>query len=208
MNNKVEFIQKFNEVLKEFELYENMHHISYVLYHLTNKPNLYYHNYKHVLNILHFAEKENIILEDYQKLAIFFHDAIYNPKNKDNEIKSSLLLTTLFSSENIDKEKLKKSSNIIMDTEKHFSNRKVFEYSEIVLDLDLSSFCQDFNSFNYDSIKIKTEYNFVPHNEFIDKRKKLLESLLYMRTIFRTEYFISKYDNIARDNIKEYLSRN
>ena len=70
----------------------------------------YYHNLSHVNALLFAAEDFREQFPDYDsmRLAVWFHDAIYQPRRKDNEIKSAGLAEAALGSLNAEKNKIQK----------------------------------------------------------------------------------------------------
>ena len=63
---------------------------------LMSNDTLFYHNYIHPLAMFSFAEQNGIELELWERLAVWFHDAIYIKGNKNNERRSADLVDALF----------------------------------------------------------------------------------------------------------------
>lgn len=58
--------------------------------HYSHEPQRHYHNLQHVSSMLECADRHEDALVDplVVRLAIYFHDIIYDPKRSDNELKS------------------------------------------------------------------------------------------------------------------------
>lgn len=81
----------------------------------------FYHNLSHVEALLALAENltKNFSDSDCVKLAIWFHDAVYDPQRSDNEIKSARLAVTSLSRLRLPENKIQKIEKMILATEKH-----------------------------------------------------------------------------------------
>jgi predicted metal-dependent HD superfamily phosphohydrolase len=57
------------------------------------EPNRAYHNFSHIAAMLRHLAQSPLTVHDEAvlKLAIWFHDLIYDPKAKDNEVRSAAL---------------------------------------------------------------------------------------------------------------------
>jgi predicted metal-dependent HD superfamily phosphohydrolase len=75
------------------------------------------------------------------------------------------------------------------------------------VDIDLSIFGQVAERFwNYEQ-QIRREYEWVPVNIFTTKRAEILEKFLARPRIFGTDFFFSKYEAQARENLMESVRR-
>src|SRR5689334_21941080 len=72
-------------------------------------PERAYHTLHHIAQLLQTAETFKARLHDYEAvfLAIWFHDAVYNPLANDNEIESATLAKTHLSRLLVDEESIK-----------------------------------------------------------------------------------------------------
>lgn len=164
-----------------------------------NERHRFYHTATHIRRIFEFAQKMNLQLSSTQNLAIFFHDAIYEPSGKMNEENSADLLYTLCYPEcEADNEMLKSASSIILATKHHVSDDQ--ETGE-VLDLDLMEIGLDWDRFCYNNRNIRKEFSFVSDEKFNEGRRNFFQSLLEQEHIFNTLPFRNKYEEAARTNI-------
>src|SRR5690349_15743546 len=93
----------------------------------------HYHNLKHITSMLSGTPKP---LSPEQTIAIWFHDAVYDPVSATNEEDSAVLVSRLYNTD-----KLAEYANpdvitkIIMSTKRHES---LCPAADLVLDLDLA----------------------------------------------------------------------
>ena len=133
------------------------------------------------------------------EMAIWYHDAIYNTRNTNNEEASAnlfrsdaikTLLASLFT---------QKVANMILAT-KHSSNATSAD-AKIMCDADLSILGQTKGVFDGYERNIRKEYDWVPQDQFVKGRIAILQSFLDRENIFQTEFFWKKYEEVARKNI-------
>ena len=168
---------------------------------------VHYHTPAHILDMFDFAISNDLLLNVEQKLAVWFHDAIYRPHFSNNEEKSVSLMNLLLDGV-IPKSILNVASDIIIDTKKHFTTNILYtRYSSLVLDLDLCSFCQPFDYCLICSEFVDKEFSVKYKNlkEYYPLRISFLRNILNCKQIFRTEYFIDKFENHARENISTLI---
>ena len=74
-----------------------------------------------------------------------------------------------------------------------------------MLDIDLAILGQEQDIFKEYEDNIRKEYIYVPKEIFNPKRSEILQSFLDRKSIYLTDYFKDKYEEIARDNLKKSI---
>jgi predicted metal-dependent HD superfamily phosphohydrolase len=191
---------------------------------LYNSPQRYYHDMNHInFGLSKFAECRNsVTLSPKQEEAIvyswWFHDAIYSPypyyEHSSNELESAKLFNNwLYGTSDVSSDKKfvlhhysAEIEHNIRATEKHLTYITEFRYdtTPILLDMDMAGFGRKFGQVYLDSDKIFEEYAELGlyKDVMIQNRITFLTSILKKPTIYYTEYFHNKYENIARNNIE------
>jgi predicted metal-dependent HD superfamily phosphohydrolase len=171
------------------------------------------HRHYHDLNHINYCLGElETFMEDNQNvfflkrevtLALWFHDAVYNPYSKFNEENSAELFKQWakevdLSADDVLIEKL------ILGTKHH---KPIYETNalehNIVNDIDLSSLGQTSSIYLENSAKIRKEYSHVSAEDFRLGRGKFIEDFLSRPRIYQTEYFYKKYEVKARKNLEK-----
>lgn len=166
---------------------------------------LYYHTPVHILSIFDFAKRNNIELEDYEKIAIWFHDAIYDTYKPfgQNELLSAdfmkALLTPYLSVELIDD-----VHRVICETANHL-DQDTYPPANKVLDLDIFTFCTTPKNLDFITECIFKEFQPIERTLFNQNRKKFLQSLIKKGYIYRTDLFREKFESLAMDNITKEI---
>lgn len=133
-----------------------------------NESHRYYHNWDvHIEYMFKIARKLNIELTDQLILAIIFHDIIYDPLAKDNEVKSANFFSNLIRNNDV--------HNAILDTTHDHEPKS--ELGKTLCFLDLYNLYDTFDVFYDNSYKIFKEYQFVEYSIFKEERKKILKKL-------------------------------
>jgi len=143
---------------------------------------------------------------DAIEIAIWFHDVIYDTRRNDNEMCSAKFAI-------IELLKLDKSpglgeqvAELIMATKHNFVLTD--HDQQLIADIDLSGFAQPWKVVEANSRKIRREYDWVPENEYVASRRKILEWFLDREQgIYYIPEFRTKYENAARENIAHELTR-
>lgn len=162
----------------------------------------YYHTIVHVNNILDYVQAEKVELQDRDRLAILFHDAVYTMGSKTNELDSADLMVALLRGyPNVKMESVHQAHAIILETANHLANVHP-EDSHLMMDLDLVGLAQDRGFFDSDNRMINKEVEVYATLTGIsfpwDKRIDFLKKLLARPTIYCK---FSQLEPIARTNL-------
>lgn len=177
------------------------------LYGLYTEPNRHYHNLAHIFNFLNLLDEYKASIEQplLFELAIWYHDAIYDAKAKDNELQSAHLAQKLFVPY-LDEEPLSYINSLIMSTEGHLP-RVENQDNYLFLDFDLSILAAEPSTYKLYSTAIWQEYK-VAYVKLLYNigRKKVLKNFLAREKIYFSPIFFEKYEAKARQNIRLELN--
>jgi predicted metal-dependent HD superfamily phosphohydrolase len=165
----------------------------------------YYHSIQHIEQCLkqfkqvwHLAEHEGAVVA-----ALWLHDVIYDTHAKDNEEKSAEFAEKALNKLRVGRRFTPLVARLILAT-KH--DRILTDPDEqLVADIDLSGFGQDYAVVEANSLKIRQEYSWVPKETYVAARKKVLTSFLDREDIYFTRHFQMKYEGVARNNLKREI---
>jgi predicted metal-dependent HD superfamily phosphohydrolase len=163
----------------------------------------HYHNLSHILSMLKLSEKyaAEIKKNNQFDLAIWFHDAIYNAKKKDNEIQSAELLVQLMQPYLV-KEDLMFIKSLILSTANHVPLSLEDSDHHFFLDFDLAVLSADRTVYQLYSDAIKEEYKtFFSFLVYGGGRKRVLESFYSRSSLYFSPVFKNLYEQQARENI-------
>lgn len=172
-----------------------------------SEPQRHYHNRQHIAECLaefdqaRYLAKQPISVE----LAIWFHDAVYDPKAGDNEERSAALAKECLRECTVADALAGTVSQLIMITKHHELDSNAD--AGVMMDVDLSIFGRDEKRFFEYEEKIRREYAWVPPAVFGSKRAAILQSFLARPRIFATELFFTKYEQQARFNLEASVQR-
>ena len=177
------------------------------LLELYSEPHRHYHNAQHITDCLkEFDSTRDAAHEPHAvELAIWFHDAIYNPRAGDNEERSAELAAQFIRETGVAKEFQPSVNQLVLATKHH--DGTLHRDAALMVDIDLSIFGQTPERFWKYEDQIRKEYEWVPGNIFTVKRAEILQRFLSRDKIFGTKFFFSKYETQARVNLAESLRR-
>lgn len=159
----------------------------------------YYHNLGHLKNMLvEFEFVKNQVKElDTLLFSLFYHDIVYKATRSDNELKSAIFFEKRIS---------KTSFPFIAECKKQIELTKEHKVSsdfdtDIFMDLDLSILGKSKSEYENYYKNVRKEYKIYPNFMYNKGRVKALKSILESDKIFKTDFFIHKYEEKARENI-------
>ena len=173
------------------------------------EPQRFYHDWSHVEALLgHFRRIEELVHDREGVLhAILFHDAIYDPRAKDNERRSAGLLAEM--APPIGARSLTLAAAAILATEGHTmpeSGRD--EASDIAhfLDMDLAILGASEERFDIYEEQVRREYAHVPDEAFRKGRAAVLESFAARDRLYFSDWGYERFEKSARENIARSIA--
>ncbi|MDB6026056.1 MAG: hypothetical protein JWM68_2279 [Verrucomicrobiales bacterium] len=167
------------------------------------EPQRHYHNVQHINECLReFDSARHLIAQPLAvEMAIWFHDAIYDPRAPDNEERSADLAKQCLSAAGIDR-LIEPVSKLILATKHHVTDSSD---GTVLLDIDLSILGQPEERFFEYEKQIRREYEWVPEETFGIKRAEILQNFLNRPRLYTTDLFFSKYERQARLNLEKSI---
>lgn len=168
-------------------------------------PGRHYHTLDHVAALLRLLEQHAAALTDRiaAELAIFFHDAVYEPGRNDNEARSAALAATWL-------ERLGAGPDLIAKVERYIlatrhgtdtDNDAIEPDLALLLDLDLSVLGSNPSVYATYAADIRSEYGLLDEATYRAGRRRVLTQFLARPRIYRTEELHAKWDAPARANM-------
>jgi predicted metal-dependent HD superfamily phosphohydrolase len=166
------------------------------------EPQRHYHNQQHIAECLaEFDAARHLALQpEAVEVAIWFHDAVYDPKAADNEEQSAELAKRCLTEANVSEAFVQTVSTLILATKTHEVGRN--PDAAVLVDVDLSILGKPKERFLEYESQIRKEYGWVPRIIFGSKRAKILEQFLARDRIYTTDWFHQKYEQTARHNLQ------
>lgn len=170
----------------------------------------HYHNLAHIEAMLVLAGDYRGVLGDPEgvEAAIWFHDAIYDSKAKDNEARSAALAEKKLAGR-VDAERLGRITAMILATATHqlpqVGDATAMRDASLFLDMDLSILGAAPDAFDAYERAIRREYDWVEEPMWRAGRGTVLKSFLTRQHIFHTEEFRQRFEEQARLNMARSL---
>lgn len=168
-----------------------------------------YHNLSHVEACLkEFDEVRSLAQRpDEVELAIWFHDAVYDPKAADNELRSADMAVDFLGAMGAESGLIDAVQKLIMATLHDAKVPPETNDGKLLADVDLSILGKRPEIFDVYESQIREEYSWVPHNVYCEKRREALTGFHARARIYFTREFHDRYDRQARANLERSISR-
>ena len=139
------------------------------------------------------------------EMALWFHDAIYDPKRQDNELQSALWAKNSTLEAGATSQCADRIYGLVMATQ--HAARPSSRDEQLLVDVDLSILGAAQERFDEYERQVREEYAWVPDWLFRRKRRAILESFLAHPFIYCTSHFRSALEAAARENLGRSISR-
>ncbi len=164
----------------------------------------HYHTPKHIEHCLVQFDQAASEMDDADavELAIWFHDLVFDVSAQDNELMSARRFVEL-ADDSMDEGFKIRVYDLIMATAAPRVPKS--NDQEFMLDIDLSSFGLPWEEMLRDSIAVRKESSRLSDEEFFPGQRAFLESLVSREHFYFTDFFRSRIEETARENIERYL---
>jgi predicted metal-dependent HD superfamily phosphohydrolase len=140
------------------------------------------------------------------KLAIFFHDAVYNGMSSTNEEDSAKLFESFAGDVGIEHYRKQQIVDFILATKKHeVSQEKNTAALSLFLDLDMAVLGKQEAAYMQYAALIRKEFSFVPRFIYCEKRATILETFLQQPRIYGTSVMYKALEGRARANVRKEI---
>ncbi|MGB3897950.1 MAG: hypothetical protein WA973_05270 [Mesorhizobium sp.] len=178
---------------------------------LYDAPSRHYHGMEHIHALLELARQYRAKLADPEAVeaAIWFHDAIYDSRAKDNEAQSAALARERLAGR-VDAGRLDRIAAMIEATATHrlpdLGDAGALRDAALFLDMDLSVLGAESEPFTAYERAVRKEYGWVPEAAWLAGRAAVLKGFLARETIFHTVEFRDRFEAQARRNMAVSLA--
>lgn len=168
----------------------------------------HYHTLRHVQILLDAVQAEAATLHDSTvvQLAVWFHDAVYEPLRDDNEARSAELASDFLANTTLSESRQQRVAFLIGRTKDHTQILPDEDQDlQLFLDADLGILgAPETNYWQY-ARQVRQEYQSVPELLYQRGRSKVLEKLLNTPVLYRTAAYRTRLDAAARHNLQAEL---
>ena len=178
-----------------------------------NESQRVYHSLQHIQQLFGQFEqiKQHLNEPHIIALALFYHDVIYEPTCVNNELKSAEYAVEALSSyltaeqcQYIYALIMMTASHQIDDIDKNLDKAKESD-AAYLLDMDLSILGASWSEYQQYAQAVRQEYAHVLDADYRVGRISVLKGLLAHPTLYLTDYYHSRLEEQARENIKREI---
>lgn len=171
-----------------------------------SEPARRYHTLDHLRHCLEELDDVRALLEDpaAAELALWFHDAVYDPRGADNEERSALLFREWAARAGLERARAARIEEWILLT-RHGAGEAAGD-AAFVLDADLAVLSLDPAAYAGYERRVREEYAWVEEAVFRRERARILRGFLGRPSIYRTERFRGRCEELARRNLADAVA--
>jgi len=172
-----------------------------------SEPARAYHDLRHLADCLAQLRRASHLAErpEQVEMALWYHDAVYDPRASDNELRSAEWAQRDLSKAGVPEEVTRRVSRLILATRHDTPPDR--PDAELLADIDLSILGRSEAEFDDYDRNIRIEYQWVADDMYRTTRARILEAFLERARIFRTPLFHALYEEPARHNLRRAIGR-
>lgn len=172
-----------------------------------SEPARSYHNAHHIADChKQFDHVKHLATHPCEvEIALWFHDAIYDSRAKDNEEQSAKWAVEALRQAGTKELVVQRIEGMILVT--RHTHEPVSDDEKMIVDIDLSILGRVADDFAKYDFQIREEYSWVPEEQYRAGRLAVLESFLRRKLIYNTEFFINHFEEQARLNLAAAVAK-
>jgi predicted metal-dependent HD superfamily phosphohydrolase len=169
---------------------------------LYRESHRFYHTLAHLVECFTHLAAVNLPsdLTALVALALWYHDAIYDPHRSDNEHCSAKLFERTARQQNLAEKTTQQIVAMILATA-HNAIPTTSE-TQLLVDIDLAILGAEAIRFTEYEAQVRQEYSWVSDAMFRQGRQSILKQFLSRSAIYSTHYFFQHFERQARQNIE------
>jgi predicted metal-dependent HD superfamily phosphohydrolase len=167
------------------------------------EPQRAYHSLQHLDECLSVFDEAKAFMQqpDLIEMALWFHDAVYDPKSGENEALSAKMAVEAVR----DTQAAREVARLIMLTKSHQPGDGLDD--AWIIDIDLAIFAQVPERVMEYERQIRQEYTWVPDAVYREKRAEILTGFLNRERIYLTTWARERFEERARENLRTLIAR-
>ncbi|HEX8913014.1 MAG TPA: hypothetical protein VF796_11690 [Humisphaera sp.] len=171
------------------------------------EPHRAYHDRTHLAECLALLDEARAACADPRavEVAIWFHDAVYDPRATDNEPASADLADRQLAALGEPAAWVARVHQLILDTAHR--DEPASADGALLVDIDLAILGADAARFDAYDRAIRAEYAHVPEPAYRAGRSAVLRRFLDRRPIYRTPPMADRFEAAARRNLAAAIAR-
>ena len=175
-----------------------------------SEPQRHYHDQRHLRECLALWTRwrEHSPRDGEVALALWFHDAIYDPQASSNELNSAAWAARSLVRAGADSDTAQRVHDLVMATQ-HDAPAALGASldAQLLVDIDLSILGSPAERFERYDQDVRKEYAWVPGFRYQEARTQVLQSFLDRPRLYNGEHAVALLEAQARINLAAALSR-
>lgn len=171
-----------------------------------DEPHRHYHTSAHLAEVLDRVDElaGEAGDADVVRLAVWFHDAVYDPARADNEERSAVLAERMLTETDLPAETVAEVARLVRLTATHDPDEGDRD-GAVLCDADLAILAAVPERYAAYAAAVREEYAAVPDEAFRAGRAAVLRRLLEAPSVFRTRFARDRWEDTARHNLRTEL---
>ena len=171
-----------------------------------SEPHRAYHTLQHLQECLALRAELATRCESPAEIdiALWFHDAIYEPARNDNEARSAGWLDTVAAQAGLARDVRDRLNALVMVT--RHSAMPATPDEAVLVDIDLAILGAPPERFAEYEVQVRQEYRWVPEWLYRRKRREILAGFLDRETIYSTPECRQRFEDQARRNLAQSVA--
>lgn len=172
------------------------------------EPHRAYHTARHVGDCLRLLDEPEVAALAERpaevEAALWFHDAVYDPRRRDNEERSAQWARDALTAAGVAPDRVRRIAVHILATRDH---ENVTGDGALVVDLDLAVLGSSATAFARFEREIRQEFAWVDDAAYRSGRSRVLKGFADRFRLFTHEVFRERFEVQARENLRHALAR-
>jgi predicted metal-dependent HD superfamily phosphohydrolase len=171
-----------------------------------SQPQRHYHSLRHLRDCIALLEPALALAERPAEVetALWFHDAVYEPKAVDNEQRSADWAEAALARAGVDPDARERVCALVMAT--RHAAEPAGPDERLLVDVDLAILGAERERFDEYEVEVREEYAWVPAPVFRHKRGQILRDFLARPALYSTPAFAGRFEAAARANLEHALA--
>lgn len=199
-------LARWNEIFEELDLRADPAIHAELRRHYSEASRSF-HTLHHVMECLEALDRVRDQAECRQELelAIWFHDALYDVRRADNELRSAEWARSVLEAAGAAAGRVERVYGLILATAPHAE--PLSDDERLMIDIDLAILGARPTRYEEYERQLRQEHRHVPQSLYQSVRKKNLRDWLASPRIYWTDWFRTRNETLARANIQRALRR-
>lgn len=170
-------------------------------------PDRTYHGLSHLRDCLAQLDDfpERAEYRDVVEAALWFHDAVYDPRAADNEERSAERARQVLASLGVAGDTAAEVARLVLLT--RHDTPPTDAVGRLLCDIDLSILGRSPTDFDAYDRAVRVEYSWVPDSLYRRERGRVLNAFLDRSPLYQTEHFRRRFETAARENVRRAVER-